>query len=144
MPGYQTSVTVHAPVATVWQVTRDVEAWPQWSPTMEDVTVTAGGPVVVGSTARVRQPRLRPTTWVVDHLVDGQRFCWHTRGPGYRLIADHLLDALPDDAGTGVRLTVTMTGPLAWLVWLLGGRTIRSYVDQEAAALKRRCETNPA
>lgn len=142
MPGYQTSITVHAPVAAVWQVTRDVAAWPQWSPTMDDVAAPDGGPVTVGSTVRVRQPRLRPTTWVVDHVVEGRRFCWHTSGPGYHLVADHVLEALPD--GTGVRLIMTMTGPLAWPVWLLGGRTIRSYVDQEAAALKRYCEANPA
>ena len=140
MPFHETSITVTAPVATVWQVTCDVESWPQWSPTMDEVTGQDGGPIVVGSRVHVRQPRLRPATWVVDHIVERQRFCWHTRGPGYRIVADHVLEALPNDAGTVVRLTTTMTGPLARPLWPLVGRMIRSYVDQEAAALKRCCE----
>lgn len=140
MPRYETVITVAAPVETVWQVTRDVQTWPQWSPTMDEVTCVDHAPIAVGSRVDVRQPRVRPATWVVDHLTEGQRFRWHTRGPGYRLAADHVLDASPGDAGTQVRLSAAVTGPLAWLVWLLGGRTIRSYVDQEAAALKQHCE----
>lgn len=144
MPYYGRSITVAAPVATVWQVTRDVESWPQWSPTMDAVTVADGGSVVVGSRVRVRQPRLRPATWVVDHLDELERFCWHTDGPGYRIVADHLLEASADGAGTQVRLTVMVNGLLARPLWLLTGRMIRDYLDQEADALKRRCETTPA
>jgi len=146
VPAYETSVDVAAPVATVWDVTRDVESWPSWSPTMDEVTLTGvspGGPpgdapIGPGTEARVRQPRLRPATWVVDRVDEGRAFVWHTAGPGYRLTADHLLE--PRGAGTSVLLRVSATGPLAPVVWAVAGRTVRRYVDEEAAALKRRCE----
>lgn len=140
MPRYETVVTIAAPAAVVWQVTHDVASWPQWSPTMDEVSCHEPGPIAVGSRVHVRQPRVRPATWVVDHVSAGRRFCWHTAGPGYRLVADHVVDSLPDPAGTEVRLSAAVTGPLSWPVWLVAGRLIRDYVDQEAAALKRRCE----
>jgi carbon monoxide dehydrogenase subunit G len=138
MPTYETSVDVAAPVATVWDVTRDVESWPSWSPTMDEVTLTAPGPLAPGVTARVRQPRLRPATWVVDRVEPEQVFVWHTSGPGFRLTADHVL--APRDGGTRVLLRLSATGPLATLVWALTGRTARRYVDEEAAALRERSE----
>lgn len=107
---------------------------------MDEVVVHGGGPLVVGARVAVRQPRLRPATWVVDHLTENDRFCWHTGGPGYRIDADHRLEASPNGTDTHVRLTATMTGWLARPLWLLIGRTIRRYVDQEAAALKQYCE----
>jgi len=138
VPSYETSVDVAAPVATVWEVTCDVETWPSWSPTMDEVTRTDAGPIGPGSTARVRQPRLRPATWVVDRVDDGRAFVWHTAGPGYHLTAEHLLE--PRGDGTSVLLRAVTTGPLAPVLWALAGRTVRRYLDEEAAALKRRCE----
>jgi hypothetical protein len=52
----------------------------------------------------------------------------------------HLFE--PADFGTSVRLRIVMTGILSPVLWALAGRTTRSYVDQEAAALKRHCELN--
>jgi hypothetical protein len=139
MARYQISVDIAAPVAVVWAVTLDVESWPSWSPTMDEVTREGSGPVGPGSTARVRQPRLRPATWVVDRAEPGREFTWHTAGPGYRLTAEHLLEG--HDGGTAVLLRVIASGPVAPVLWALAGRTVRRYVDAEAAALKRRCES---
>jgi hypothetical protein len=63
---------------------------------------------------------------------------WQTGGPGYRIVAGHHLTQAAD--GTGVRLDIELTGPLAGALWALTGRTTRRYVEEEAAALKRRCE----
>lgn len=142
MPSYQTAVEVAAPPARVYAVTADVESWPEWSPTMDAVTLEGGGPIRPGSTARVRQPKLRPATWVVDEVTPDRTFVWHTAGRGYRVMATHLLRAHQgDEDRTTVMLGVAVTGPLAPVLWALTGRTTRRYVDEEAAALKRRCES---
>jgi uncharacterized membrane protein len=142
MPSYETSVEVAAPPARVYAVTADVESWPGWSPTMDAVTREDDGPIRPGSTARVRQPKLRPATWVVDEATPDSAFVWHTAGPGYRVTGTHVLEPHQgDDDRTTVRLGVAMTGPLAPVLWALTGRTARRYVDEEAAALKRRCES---
>jgi uncharacterized membrane protein len=138
MRRHETSVQIAAPVEKVWAITYAIESWPGWSPTMTSVTRSDAGPLRPGSSARVRQPKLRPATWVVDVVDENRNFTWHTGGPGYQISAAHLLDAT--DTGTSVVLRVEATGPLASLVWLLAGRTAVRYVEQEAAALKRACE----
>ena len=47
MARYQTSVDIAAPVAVVWAVTLDVESWPSWSPTMDEVTREGSRPETV-------------------------------------------------------------------------------------------------
>jgi uncharacterized membrane protein len=138
MPSHETSVQIAAPVEKVWATTYAIESWPGWSPTMTSVTRSDSGPLGPGSSARVRQPKLRPATWVVDVADENRNFTWHTGGPGYQISAAHLFE--PTGAGTSVLLRVEATGPLASLVWLLAGRTAVRYVEQEAAALKRACE----
>jgi hypothetical protein len=105
---------------------------------MNAVTRDDSGSIKPGSTARVRQPKLRPATWVVDEVADASNFTWHTSGRGYRITAAHLFE--PHDGGTSARLQVTMTGALSPLLWTLTGRMVRRYLDLEAAALKRHCE----
>jgi uncharacterized membrane protein len=138
MPSYETQVDVAAPPGRVWAVTCDVESWPSWSPTMTAVTRQDTGPIQVGSSARVRQPKLRPATWVVTDLREDREFGWATSGPGYRIHAGHAIE--PVGQSSRVRLTATVTGPLAGPIWLLAGRTVRRYLDQEATALKAHCE----
>jgi uncharacterized membrane protein len=141
MPQHETSVQISAPVEKVWTTTHDIESWPSWSPTMTSVTRTDSGPLRAGTSARVQQPKLRPATWVVDEADQNRNFTWHTTGPGYRISAVHLLE--PTSSGTSVLLRVEVTGPLSSLVWLFAGRTVARYVEQEAAALKRHCESAP-
>ena len=79
---YRTTVDVAAPAARVWSLVRDVEAWPTWTPTMS--TVELQGPELEpGVPVRVRQPGRRPDLYTVL-VVDGQRFLWAARKPGFR------------------------------------------------------------
>jgi uncharacterized membrane protein len=141
MPHYETSVEIAAPVHEVWTVTRDIESWPDWSPTVDSVTRVESAPiapVAPGSTARVRQPKLRPATWVVDDVTEDRNFTWHTSGLSYRITAVHLFE--PKGDSTSARLEVHITGAASRLLGMLVGRLTRSYVEQEAAALKQHCE----
>lgn len=141
MPSYEVTVNIAAPVERVWAVTRDVDAWPEWTPTVDSVTRADDGPIAVGGTAVLRQPGQRPATWTVDELVENRSFIWHTGGPGYRLAGIHRME--PNTSGTNVVLGVEMSGVLGSLLWPVIGRTVRRFVDAEAAALTQRCTTRP-
>ena len=138
MRAYETTVAIAADPGVLWEVTRDVENWPRWSPTMTSVERLDDGPIRVGSTARVRQPKLRPATWRVDEADPAGAFVWHTGGPGYRVRAVHRWHATA--TGAEMYLSAEMTGVLAPLLWALTGATVGRYVSQEAAALKVECE----
>jgi uncharacterized membrane protein len=135
---YETTVVVAAPPEVVWRVTSAIENWPSWSPTMTRVERLDTGSLRVGSTARVHQPKLSPATWEVDEVDPKGAFVWHTGAQSYQVRAVHRWRRAGD--GTEVSLVAEMTGPFAWLLWPLTGRTIRRYLDQEAAALKVECE----
>jgi uncharacterized membrane protein len=140
MPSYQTTIDIAAEPSLIWAVTCDIEAWPAWSPTMDEVTRQDSGPIRPGSSAVVRQPGLRKATWVVDEADADRSFIWHTSAPGCRITATHILEPKSSGTGTTVRLVADMTGPMSRPIWLFAGRTTRRYLDQEAAALKARCE----
>ena len=135
----ETTVTIDAPREVVWQVVKDVEAWPKLTESMTSVERLDGGPLRVGMRVRVHQPKLPPATWKVTELVENERFIWTARGPGFRTTAYH--EVTPLDGGrTQLRLAVEQSGPLAGLVGRLGKDLTDRYIALEAAGMKRRAE----
>ncbi|BBX99074.1 hypothetical protein MLAC_43680 [Mycobacterium lacus] len=135
---YVLEESVHAPAARVWELLVDVAGWPTWTNSMREITRLDEGPLAVGSPSRVTQPKGRPMVWTVTKLEPMREFTWAAKQPGLSLEAVHRIDA----AGDGVRTTLEFvaTGPLAWLVSLVAGSRIRSYVEMESAGLKRAAE----
>ncbi len=131
-------VDIDAPPEIVWAVTEDVERWPEWSPVMESIVRLDSGPFDVGSRARIKQPGLPETEWVVTSLVAGERFTWETRVRGMHIVASHELS--PSGAGTRSLLRVEISGLVAWSVWPLLGPAVRRSLRRENAGLKQRCE----
>jgi uncharacterized membrane protein len=132
------TVTIDAPPGRVFAVLKDVERWPEWTPTMLSVERLDGGPFAVGSTAQVRQPKLRPAVWQVTEIEEGRNFTWTARSPGVRMTAGHLVE--PHGRGSRVALSLQMSGLLAPLASRLYGKLIDQYVATEAQGLKLRCE----
>jgi uncharacterized membrane protein len=83
------TVDIDASAERVWAVMSEVEAWPQWTPSVRSIRRLDPGPLRVGARSRIKQPRLPPTTWTVVELVDGQSFTWTATGPGMRASAHH-------------------------------------------------------
>jgi uncharacterized protein YndB with AHSA1/START domain len=136
---YEIEVPVDASPEAVWAVLADVERWPEWTPSMTLVRRLQDGPFGVGSTVRVRQPRLPQAVYTVTEHDPGQAFTWTATSPGVTTVAGH--HVVPREEGhSTVRLTLGQSGPLAPLVGLLAGRLARRYVTMEAEGLKRHCE----
>ena len=134
-----TSIDITAPAERVWEVLTDVEYWSEWTPTVTWVRRLDDGPLRVGSRAKIRQPRVPETEYVVTELDPGRSFTWVATGPGVLTTARHSVEPLPD-GGARVRLSVEQGG---WLGSLVGrfyrGLTDR-YLANEANGLKARCE----
>ena len=133
------AVYIDAPPQKVFAVLCDVERWPEWTPTMTSVRRLDSGPFAIGSSAQVRQPKLRTAVWRVTELQDGRNFTWTTHSPGLRMTAGHLIE--PKGAGSQVELTFELSGLIAPVVSRLYGGLIERYVATESQALKKRSES---
>jgi len=139
MPGLRHTVTIAAPPERVWSVVADVDRWPERIPTVDAVERLDSGPLVVGSRTRLQQPRLPTAVWTVTELTQGSSFTWVSRSPGVTVTASHLVEPHPD--GSRLTLAVDVSGPIAWMGWLMTRSLTRRYVETEAASMKRAAET---
>jgi hypothetical protein len=53
-------VEIKAPAERVWAVMRDIERWPEWTPTVTKIGRIGDGALAVESRAVIWQPKLRP------------------------------------------------------------------------------------
>ena len=133
-------VDIVAPPARVWEILIDVERWPDWTPTVLRIERLDAGPLVIGSRARVMQPRLRPAVWKVTELDQAKGvFVWVARSPGIAVTGGHSVHRTP--LGSHAMLSITFSGPLAPLVRLMKGKLAQQYARTEAESLKQRSET---
>jgi uncharacterized membrane protein len=135
---FSTTLDIRATPQRVWAVMSDIEGWPEWTPSVRSIERLDGGPLSVGSRARIRQPKLPAVDWQITSLEKGRGFTWVTRSPGVSAKAHHFVEATPD--GSRATLSIQFEGPLGpvwgWLTRRLNDR----YLGLEAAGLKRRSE----
>lgn len=132
-----TSIVIDSPQQAVWAVLSDVEAWPDWTPTVTSVRRLSGEPGL-GADYELQQPRLPRAVWEIAVWDEPTRFDWVSRAPGVITEASH--DLADSDGRTTLTLTITRSGFLAPVVNRLYGRVTREYLATEAASLKARCE----
>ena len=139
MTTYTAVVAVVAPRESVWRVLSDVVAWPDWLSTVDSVQALDASDLHIGFRYVVRQPGLRPTTWVVTQLDPPDRFVWQARSPGLSMVAEHIIEE--DSPG---ECNVTLRFSFAGLLGVPLGRLLRSitqqYLGREAACLKGEAE----
>lgn len=140
MKRYEVVVDVEAGAGAVWRALLDVERWPELTSSIDRVTRLDGGELRVGSTARVKQPRLPALVWRVAVLEPDREFTWEAGSPGVRSVARHLIEPAGEDR-CRLTLVLEMSGFLEPLVRPLIGGTVRRYVGFEADGLKRCAET---
>jgi uncharacterized membrane protein len=134
------TVTIDAAPAKVWDILVDVERWPTWTRSVDTASRGESGPLQVGSTATVKQPKLRASDWVVTVLEPERNFTWVSKAPGVTTTGGHIIEPTPDGRSR-VTLTLDQRGPLAGVVGLVGNRLIERYVGYEADGLKARAES---
>ena len=134
------AVNIDAPPEKVFAVLCDVERWPEWTPTMQSVRRLDRGPLAVGSSAQVRQPKLRAAVWQVTELQEKRSFTWITRAPGLRMKAGHLVE--PRGGGSRAALSFEISGLIAPLILGLYGSLIERYITTESQQLKKRSESS--
>ena len=133
------SIDIQAPADVVWRVYADVERWPDWTASMDEVTFVRGDALADGAEVRIKQPRLPRVTWVVTELRPGASWTWEARSPGALTVARHVVT--PTDNGTTrVEQSIDQTGPVGGLVGrAIAGLTHR-YLRMEAEGLKATAE----
>lgn len=134
------TVDIQASPDVVWRVVRDVERWPEWTPSVTSVRLIDGGPLAIGSRAEVKQPKLGTAEWRITELDDARRsFAWDTRSPGVRVHGWHGVEATP--GGSRATLSLDFTGLIGPIIGRLTRKLSERYLGYEAAGLKRRSES---
>ncbi len=132
------SIEIAAPVERVWDLTMDVESWPNLTPTITRIQQLDQGPLTVGASARIKQPAQRGRIWTVTALEPKKRFSWATKAMGMKMTGGHYL--APTDAGTTNTLTLDVEGALAPVLGPLMRRTFLKSITTENEGFKRAAE----
>jgi carbon monoxide dehydrogenase subunit G len=130
---------VDAPADRVVEVMKDIDRWPEWTPTVKRVTRFDAGEFRVGSRVMISQPKFPPAVWKATR-IEPLGFTWVSSAPGMRVVANHYVEPL----GPNSRVTLSLefhglVGP--WFGRLTRGINQR-YLELEAKGLAARA-VNP-
>jgi uncharacterized protein YndB with AHSA1/START domain len=142
MTDFSITVNIAAPPDRVWAVMADVERWSEWTPTVTQIQRLERGPLVVGSRARIRQPKLPSAVWQVSELLEGRSFTWVSRSPGVLVTATHSVE--PTAQGTRATLSLRFSGFFGPLIARLTRRLNERYLALEAKGLNERSTATAA
>jgi uncharacterized membrane protein len=134
----ENSIEIEAPPARVWELTVDVESWPELTSTISRIERLDTALLDVESKARVEQPGQMARIWTVTALEPGRRFAWSTQAFGATITATHLLR--PSEAGTTNTLVVEVEGRLSALIGALVRRPIAKAIETENRGFKAAAE----
>jgi uncharacterized protein YndB with AHSA1/START domain len=135
----QHHIDIDAPRSRVWELTVDVEALPDHTPTMTNVERLELAPLAIGSKVRIKQPAQRAKIWTITEFDGPSRFSWTTTSAGTTMTASH--DLVETSTGTRNTLSVDMSGPLGAVFGALVRRQIKKALATENGAFKAAAET---
>ena len=133
------TIEIAAPIERVWSLTEDIEQWPTITPTMTTIVRLDNGPLRVGSTARVKQPRQRARVWTVTRFDPNETFAWQSRILGMPVVGSHSMASRGDGSTTNT-LTLEMSGVMALLLGRILASTLRQALATENAGFKQHAE----
>ncbi|WP_235672690.1 SRPBCC family protein [Mycolicibacterium hodleri] len=68
------------PVDSVWRVLTDLDAWPQWGPTVQRAELDDPGPLRLGSRGKVWTPIGVALPFEITEFDDGRVWAWKVAG----------------------------------------------------------------
>src|SRR5262249_17787769 len=101
---------IAAPPDLIWPVLIDVERWQEWTASIISIQRLEDGTFGLGSTARIRQPKLREMTWRVTNFQPQRGFVWEAKSWGVYTVGEHWVTAHPE--GSTLLLRVCQNGLL--------------------------------
>jgi hypothetical protein len=129
------SFVVAAPVGVAWARLAEVERWPEWAPHISSVTVSPPGPLGRSSSGALHIRRLGSNTFRMSAWQPPDRWEWTGGLPGVRILYDHRF-APSSNGTTTMTWTVTLQGPLAWLIRPVFARVYGRNVDRAIPRLQ--------
>ena len=74
------SRTVHSSPEDVWAILVDLDAWPQWGPTVLRAQLDHAGPIGLGSQGRIWTPLGIPLPFTIIEYDEGRCWKWAVAG----------------------------------------------------------------
>jgi hypothetical protein len=139
---FAVDVAIRATPARAWAVLREIERWPEWTPTVARIEPVGSGAFEVGARWRIHQPKLPPAIWQISEVDEGRAFTWIMRSAGVRVSGRHEVRA--GERGSHATLSLEFAGLLGPLVARLTRSLNERYLQMEAAGLRERCEKGEA
>ena len=128
---YELSADVTASPSEVWAKTIDVERWPDFIESHQEIRRLDQGPIQVGREAWVKQPGLPRAKWRVTVCEPEREFTWASRSGLITTEGVHLIEPRASGGGCTLRLAVRTSGPLAFVADALFGRRARRSLATE-------------
>lgn len=135
------TISINAPVNVVWAVTKDLEQWPEWTPTVTAIRCLDCNPLGLGSTVRIKQPGQPESDWTVTKYIPKKQLTWETHRRGLCMVATHQIHGNKKGSHTHNTLRVEVSGIIALLLRPVLLLAIRRALMRENQGLKNRCET---
>lgn len=137
---FEKSIEIDASPQRVWDVLRDLDAWPSRIETVDTVELLTPMPLAKGSRVRLKQPKLPEGIWDITVWDAPAYFEWTQRSSGITTVAGHRVEALSDGRAR-LTLTLGMRGILIPVVGLFYKGLTNDNMGLEAQGMKRAAES---
>ena len=132
------TIDINAPIQSIWDITLDIERWPEWTASMKSIRKRQSGPISIGSVAQVEPNGGVASDWTVSELQAPNLFAWETRVRGVRVVGRHRMQETP--GGTRMTLELDYSGLLARLFNFQIRRTFVHNLEVESQGMKKFAE----
>ena len=126
----------HASKATIWDIWRDVEHWPEWDIELENAALS--GDFVLGAFGTLKAKNAPESRFEITELTEGESFTFIVRLPLARLEIAHYF---VDDEQTIFVHDVAFRGPLGWLFGMLLGQQYATALPHAMELIQRKAES---
>lgn len=136
---HEVSISVNATPERAWAVMKDVERWPEWTPSISKVELLQPGEVQVGSKVKITQPKFPTAVWTVTKVEPNRYLEWRSTAPILTSTGEHRIE--PEGDGVRLTLAIEQTGLFVPILKLFYVKTILQYLDMESKGFKARAES---